>query len=156
MPHLKTVVAALALLAGGCLCSEKPAPPAPSPAPAPVAPAPEPTPPPAAPAPAEPEPAAPAPDMVTIELATRPAGAQLTLDGAPLGKSPVTVTRAASAVAHRLVAALDGYATLERSVQYPGSRRITLTLRPVSKGAVAAPAQENDYQLEDLKDPYAK
>jgi hypothetical protein len=75
-------------------------------------------------------------------------GAQVTIDGAPAGTTPLTI--AVPAGDRKVVVHSEGYSTLERLVKVPseGSAQITATLvRPIGYVAPPDPAKQRGYVL---------
>ncbi|MEM9072756.1 MAG: serine/threonine-protein kinase [Myxococcota bacterium] len=125
-PAFLVGAALLLLCAGGALwwALKTPEPPLATRAPA-AAPEPAPEPP---PAPAEPvQPIAQAP--VHVEVRTQPPGANVLVDGALRGTSPVVIELARSTLGCRVEARLDGYETFEENVVPDVDQRLVWSLR---------------------------
>lgn len=101
------------------------------------APAPEPAPPAPEPAPPAPEPAAPAPEVSgqPTRFVSRPPGAQVLIDGAPAGVTPLTVPLAAGP--HAVVLRKERYQVVRTSVSAPGTVAVTLR-RPLARVTVTS------------------
>lgn len=121
---------------------------------------------------ATPPPARTAPREVTLELVSVPAGAALKVDDVFVGRAPLKIRRLPAEKGIRVVASSEGYLDAEATVRLDADRRIELKLgkapdtdttvvaapapAPVRVAAPTAPNDEEDYHLDDLKDPYAE
>ena len=78
----------------------------------------------------------------TIAVQTFPAGAELRVDGALVGKAPLPKPLRVTAGRHTIGATLDGHAPAVREVDVAGRAELALelTLEPVTAPATAAPA----------------
>lgn len=103
-------------------------------------------------------PAAPRPQQIELVVESDPPGAAVQLDRASLGVTPVAANRPRSEVAAAQVrVSLPGYRTIEKVVHFDKDQHLSFAL---AKEAPAArppppPPPDEDYKLDDLKDPYS-
>lgn len=78
--------------------------------------------------------------LLTVTLASDPPGADLSIDGLPAGRSPLTIKLKAGE--HRASASLDGYSSSEKTITVEsGSKEQRFELLLTRKAAVAPPGE---------------
>ncbi len=69
----------------------------------------------------------------TLSIHVTPSGALLVLDGVPLGRSPLDLTRPASRAEHELRLEAEGHIPVVRTIRFGQSRRLEIHLRPTGE-----------------------
>jgi hypothetical protein len=99
-------------------------------------------------------PPAPKPPQIEVVVESDPPGAAVQLDRQALGVTPISTVRPRSDVASaRVKVSLPGYRTIEKTVHFDKDQHLSFAL--AKDAPVARPAPEEDYKLDDLKDPYS-
>ena len=97
-------------------------------------------------------PATGAPATVHVRVATSPPGAQVSLDGKPLGKTPLDREVPAAKKSGQLKIQLRGHRALVRKIDLAADVRLELALQPEGKPAIQPPGPANPPGGLDIKE----
>jgi serine/threonine-protein kinase len=81
-----------------------------------------------------------APGAVELSVRTQPAGARVTLDGRPLGPSPLTHRVARDGDVHTLRVSANGYRDEERPIAFSRDYAVEIALKPLTPSRPGRPA----------------